>query len=61
MDYSQLRETVLKPENRTLEKITIKDAEKASKIFDILMGKNVSIRRDFIEKNTSGMDINIDI
>lgn len=51
MNYTQLRETVLDPKKRILERITLKDAQEASDTFELLMGKNVERRRDFIEQN----------
>ena len=51
MNYSQLKETVLDPTKRTLEKITLSDAKSAAETIDLLMGKNVTNRRAFIEEN----------
>lgn len=51
MNHSQLRETVLDPRRRTLEKITLNDAKQAAETIELLMGKNVLNRRDFIEEN----------
>lgn len=51
MNYSQLKETVLDPTKRTLERITLNDAKSAAETIDLLMGKNVANRRAFIEEN----------
>lgn len=51
MNYGQLKETVLDPRKRTLEKINLNDAKQAAETIDLLMGKNVANRRDFIEEN----------
>ena len=51
MNFGQLKETVLDPRKRTLERITLNDAKAASETIDLLMGKNVSNRREFIEEN----------
>lgn len=50
MNPEQLWETTMNPETRTIRKVTVEDAEEASRIFDILMGANVKPRREFIQK-----------
>jgi len=50
MNASQLEETVCDLKTRTLKRITVQDAEEASKMFDICMGKNSQLRRDLIEE-----------
>jgi DNA gyrase subunit B len=49
MDASQLWETTMNPENRTLIRVSIEDAEKADAIFTKLMGTEVEMRKNFIQ------------
>ncbi|MEI7511048.1 MAG: DNA topoisomerase (ATP-hydrolyzing) subunit B [Candidatus Peregrinibacteria bacterium] len=49
MNPEQLWETTMDPEQRTLFKISIEDAEKADKTFEMLMGAEVLPRKKFIQ------------
>ncbi len=51
MDANELKETTMDPENRILKQVHISDAIEADRVFSMLMGEDVAIRRDFIESN----------
>ncbi|MDR0872044.1 MAG: DNA topoisomerase (ATP-hydrolyzing) subunit B [Prevotellaceae bacterium] len=53
MNETQLWDTTMNPENRTLRQITIENAAEADAIFSMLMGDDVAPRRDFIEKHAT--------
>ena len=56
MNAEQLWETTMDPQARVLRQVTIPDAIQADKIFGILMGEEVSSRREFIEKHALEVD-----
>jgi DNA gyrase subunit B len=51
MDYSELWDTTMNPDTRTLLQVTLEDAAAADEIFSTLMGEDVESRRHFIQKN----------
>ncbi len=60
MNPEQLWETTMNPKNRVMKRVTVEDAEKASAVFDILMGKEVGPRKKFIQthaKNVKNLDV----
>ena len=57
MNASQLWDTTLNPEHRTLKKVTIDNAAEADRVFSMLMGDDVPPRREFIEANAKYANI----
>ena len=51
MNASQLWETTMNPEFRTLRRVDIENGVEADRIFSMLMGDDVPPRREFIENN----------
>ncbi len=60
MNAEQLRDTTMDPNSRTMNQVTINDAEEADKLFRILMGEDVQSRKHFIlshAKNVRDLDV----
>ena len=60
MNPTQLWETTMNPENRTLLLVTIDDAAESDRTFDMLMGDAVDPRRKFIQTHAKAVR-NLDI
>ncbi len=60
MNPEQLWETTMNPQNRVLKQVTIRDAERANELFEILMGLDVQQRRKFLEEHATEV-VNLDI
>ncbi len=59
MNPEELWETTMDPARRQLKLVTVDDAAEADRVFDILMGEDVSSRKAFIQGNakTANLDI----
>lgn len=60
MNPDQLWETTMDPQTRMMKQVTIEDAERASEVFDILMGSEVAPRKKFIQTHAK-MVKNLDV
>jgi len=59
MNPDELWETTMNPDNRVLKQVTIDDAADADRVFDILMGEDVSSRKSFIQSNAKLANLDI--
>lgn len=60
MNPEQLWETTMNPETRVMKRVNIEDAEAADRIFDVLMGTDVTPRKAFIQTHAKSVQ-NLDI
>jgi DNA gyrase subunit B len=56
MDANQLAETTMEPRHRTLRRLTVDDAERATEVFELLMGNEVAPRKEFIVQSAYELD-----
>ena len=56
MDAEQLAETTMDRSKRALRRVTVKDAEVAENMFELLMGNEVGPRRDFIIDSADSLE-----
>lgn len=59
MNAEELSETTMKAENRVLKQVEVDDAMAADKVFDVLMGNDVSSRKLFIQNNAKMANLDI--
>ncbi len=59
MNADELWETTMNPTNRILKQVNIDDALMADKVFDVLMGTDVSSRKSFIQSNAKSASLDI--
>jgi len=59
MNASELWETTMDPSRRVLKQVKVEDAEAADRIFDILMGTDVSARKSFIQSNAKLANLDV--
>ncbi|MFT5582254.1 MAG: DNA gyrase subunit B [Psychromonas sp.] len=59
MNATQLWDTTMNPDGRTLRQVTIDNAVECDSIFSMLMGDEVPPRREFIEKNAKYAKIDV--
>ncbi|MAQ69647.1 MAG: DNA topoisomerase (ATP-hydrolyzing) subunit B [Flavobacteriales bacterium] len=59
MNASQLWDTTMNPEERTLRQVTIQNAAESDRVFSMLMGDEVPPRRAFIEENAHYANIDV--
>jgi DNA gyrase subunit B len=59
MNPEELYETTMDATKRVLKQVTIEDAQDADRVFDILMGEDVSSRKSFIQSNAKLANLDI--
>ena len=59
MNAEQLWVTTMDPIRRTLRQVTIESAAEADRVFSMLMGDDVPLRREFIEQNATYAKIDV--
>ncbi len=59
MNAEELWETTMDPEHRILKQVTIDDSREADRVFDMLMGTDVSGRKTFIQSHAKEATLDI--
>lgn len=59
MNPEELWETTMNPERRILKQVNVSDAQEADRVFDILMGTDVSSRKSFIQSNAHMANLDV--
>ena len=59
MNAEELWETTMDPEHRILKQVTVEDGREADKVFDMLMGTDVSGRKTFIQNHAKEATLDI--
>jgi DNA gyrase subunit B len=59
MNPDELWETTMDPKNRVMKQVSIDDAADADRVFDILMGEDVTSRKSFIQSNAKLANLDI--
>ncbi|MBA3686379.1 MAG: DNA topoisomerase (ATP-hydrolyzing) subunit B [Planctomycetes bacterium] len=61
MNPDQLWDTTMDPKKRTLKRVTLSDAIETERMFSTLMGNDVAVRREFIERYALAVAKKIDV
>jgi DNA gyrase subunit B len=59
MNAEELKETTMDVSNRILLQVTVNDAREADKMFDVLMGTDVTSRKSFIQTHAKEAQLDI--
>jgi DNA gyrase subunit B len=59
MNADELWETTMDPTARLLKRVDVEDAAEADRIFDVLMGTDVSSRKSFIQSNAQMANVDL--